>query len=140
MCLRTKGIPESTTIFSVEAAGQVYNQTNRFVYLGGGHQPQRRPVHRGRAAHTQRIVQLREVHPRTVQLTECFPQARNPNAKIQRTRDIALRLRNVEPTRVPLRHAAPSPSQLPDSLHRLAKEQSHRPPYFLSRHPTEDGK
>ena len=26
---------ESTSIFSVEAAGQVYNQTNEFVYLGG---------------------------------------------------------------------------------------------------------
>ena len=35
MCLRAKGILESTTIFSVEAAGQVYNQTNEFVYLGG---------------------------------------------------------------------------------------------------------
>ena len=28
-------MPESTAIFSVEAAGQVYNQTNEFVYLGG---------------------------------------------------------------------------------------------------------
>ena len=35
MCLRTKGVPESTAIFNVEAAGQVYNQTNEFVYLGG---------------------------------------------------------------------------------------------------------
>ena len=35
MCLRAKGMPESTTTFSVEAAGQVYNQTNEFVYLGG---------------------------------------------------------------------------------------------------------
>ena len=35
MCLRAKGMPESTGIFSVEAAGQVYNQTNEFVYLGG---------------------------------------------------------------------------------------------------------
>ena len=26
---------ESTAIFSVEAAGQMYNQTNEFVYLGG---------------------------------------------------------------------------------------------------------
>ena len=34
MCLRSKGIPESTAIFSVETAGQVYNQTNEFVYLG----------------------------------------------------------------------------------------------------------
>ena len=35
VCLRTKGMPESTTTFSVEAAGQVYNQTNEFVYLEG---------------------------------------------------------------------------------------------------------
>ena len=34
MCLR-KGMPESTVTFSVEAAGQVYNNTNDFVYLGG---------------------------------------------------------------------------------------------------------
>ena len=33
MCLRAKGMPESTAIFSVEAAGQVYNQTYEFVYL-----------------------------------------------------------------------------------------------------------
>ena len=35
MCLRAKGITESTVTFSVEAAGQVYSQTNEFVYLGG---------------------------------------------------------------------------------------------------------
>ena len=35
MYLRGKGMPESTATFSVEAAGQVYNQTNEFVYLGG---------------------------------------------------------------------------------------------------------
>ena len=35
MCLRAKGMPEAATIFSAEAAGQVYNQTNEFVYLGG---------------------------------------------------------------------------------------------------------
>ena len=35
MCLRAKGMPESTAIFSLEAAGRVYNQTNEFVYLGG---------------------------------------------------------------------------------------------------------
>ena len=35
MCLRAKGISESTATFSVEAAGQVYNQTNEYVYLGG---------------------------------------------------------------------------------------------------------
>ena len=35
MCLRAKGMPEPTAIFSVEATGQVCNQTNEFVYLGG---------------------------------------------------------------------------------------------------------
>ena len=35
MYLCAKGMPESTATFSVEAADQVYNQTNEFVYLGG---------------------------------------------------------------------------------------------------------
>ena len=35
MCLRAKGMPESIATFSVEAAGQVYNQTNEFACLGG---------------------------------------------------------------------------------------------------------
>ena len=35
MYLRAKGMPEPTAIFNVEAAGQVYNQTNEFVYLLG---------------------------------------------------------------------------------------------------------
>ena len=34
VCLRAKGIPEYTVIFSVKAAGQVYNQTNEFVHIG----------------------------------------------------------------------------------------------------------
>ena len=34
MRLRTKGMPEPAAIFSVEAAGQVYNQTNGFDPLG----------------------------------------------------------------------------------------------------------
>ena len=34
MYLRAKGMPESIAILSVEAEGQVYNQTNEFVYLG----------------------------------------------------------------------------------------------------------
>ena len=32
MCSTTKGMPESTVIFSLEAARQVYNQTNNFVH------------------------------------------------------------------------------------------------------------
>ena len=35
MCLRTRGIPDATTTFSVEAAGHVYKQAHDFVYIGG---------------------------------------------------------------------------------------------------------
>ena len=35
MCLSTKGMTESTAIPSLGAVGQVYSQTNEFVYLGG---------------------------------------------------------------------------------------------------------
>ena len=34
MCLRSRGMPESITIFSVQAVGRIYNQTNGFLYLG----------------------------------------------------------------------------------------------------------
>ena len=46
-------------------------------------------------------------------------RAQNPNAESRGTRDNAGRLRPLEPTRVPLRHAPPSPPQLPDWLHRF---------------------
>ena len=75
------------------------------------------------------MMQLLEVHPRTVRPTERSPRAQNPDAKSRGTRNNAVRLRHVEPARVPLRHAAPSLPQLPDSLHPLAKEKSHRPSY-----------
>ena len=35
MRLRAKGVRKSTVTFSVEAADQVHNQTNEFVYLKG---------------------------------------------------------------------------------------------------------
>ena len=103
-------------------------------------QPRCRDVHGGQPAHTQRMVQLPEVHPRTVQPTERSPRAQNPDAKGQGTRDTAVQLRHVEPATVLLRHATPYPPHLPGSLHRLAKEQSHRSPDFLSEHPYQDGK
>ena len=37
MCSRTKGMSEPTAIFSVYAAGQVYNQANEFVYGNVNH-------------------------------------------------------------------------------------------------------
>ena len=118
----TKRMLESTATFGVEAAGQVYNQTNEFVYLGGNvnHNNGDLSIEVNRR---KRMVQLPEVHPRTV-----------------RPRDNTVRLHHVEPARVPLRHATPSPPQLPDSLHRLAKEQSRRPPDFLYGHAYQDGK
>ena len=85
------------------------------------------------------MVQLPEVHPR-LRPTKRSPRAQNPDAKSRGTRDNAVRLRHVEAARVPLRHAVPSPPQLPDSLHRLAKQQSRRPPKFLSGHAYQDGK
>ena len=36
MCLRTKGMSEITPIFSVQPAGQVYNQMNESSYTCGG--------------------------------------------------------------------------------------------------------
>ena len=128
MCLRAKGMPKSTATFSVEAAGQMYNQTNEFVY------------HRGQPARTQRLVQLPEVHPRTVRSTERPPRAQNPDAKSRGTRNNSVRLRHVEPARVPLRHAAPSPPQVLESLHRFAKAQSRRPPGSLAGHASQDEK
>ena len=142
MCLRTTKVPESTTTFSVKTVGQVYNQTNEFVYLGGSvnHNNADLSTERSRPAHTRHVAQLPEVHPRTIRPTERSPRAQNPDAKSRGTRDNDVRLRHVEPTCVPLRHAAPSPPQFPDTLHRLAKKQSRRPPDFLSGHAHQDGK
>ena len=67
------------------------------------------------------------------------PRAQNPDVQSRGTGDNSVRLRHVEPARMPLQHAVPSPPQLPDSLHRLAKEQSRWRPDFLSGHVDEDG-
>ena len=62
------------------------------------------------------------------------------DAKSRGTRDNAVRLRHVKPACVPLRHAAPSPPQVLDSLHGLVKAQARRPLDFLSGHAYQDGK
>ena len=73
-------------------------QPNEQICISRGErQTQYRPVNRGRPAHTQRMVQLPEVHPRTVRPTERPPRAQNPDAKSRGTRDNAVRLRHVEP-------------------------------------------
>ena len=58
------------------------------------------------------------------------PRAQDPDAKSRGIRDNTIQLRHVEPTRVALRHAAPSPSRLPDSSHRLAKNKRTDHPIF----------
>ena len=75
MCLHAKGMPESTATFSVEAAGQVYNnQTNEFVYLGGNvNHNADLSVKVDRRVRNACMVQLPEVHPQTVRPTECSP-------------------------------------------------------------------
>ena len=125
-----------------KASAELAQGLHRDVFLvpRGKRQPQCQPVHRGRPAHTQRMVQLPEVHPRTVRPTERSPRAQNPDAKSRGIRDKVVRLRHVEPTRVPLQHAAPSSPQVLDSLHLLAKAQSRRPPDLLSGHSYQDGK
>ena len=140
MCLRAKGMPESTATFNIEAAGQVYNQTNEFVYLGGNvNQNADLSIEVDRRVRNA-WCSFRKYTPRTVRPTERSPRAQNPDAKSRGTRDNAVGLRDVEPARVPLRHAAPSPPQVLDSLHRLAKAQSRQPPDFLSGHASQDGK
>ena len=133
-------IHTSTSLIQRRGSGPGVQPDERVCIPRGKRQPQCRPVHRGRPAHTQRMVQLPEVHPRTLRPTERSPRAQNPNAKSRGTRDNAVRLRHVEPARVPLRHDAPSPPKVLDSLHQLAKAQSRRLPGFLSRHASQDGR
>ena len=135
MCLRAKGMPESTAAFSVEAAGQVYNQTNEFVYLGGN-------VNHSADLSIEVDRRIRNAWRSFRKYTlELYDRPSAPlDAMSRGTRDNDVRLRHVGPPRVPLRHATPSPPQVLDSLHRLAKAQSRGSPNFLSGHACQDGK
>ena len=139
MCLRAKGMPDSTATFSVEATGQVYNQTNEFVYLEGNvtyiADLSIEVDRRIRDAWCSFRKYTLELYDR-----QCSPRAQTPDAKSRSTRDNVVWLCHVEPAHVPLRHAALSPPQVLDSPHRLAKAQSHRPPDFLSEHAYQDGR
>ena len=139
MCLRAKGIPESTATFSVEAAGQVYNQTNEFVYPGGNvnHNADLSiEVDGAYATHGAASGSTSS----NCTTDRALPSSSKSGCSEPRYSDNAVRLRHVEPARVPLRHAAPSPPQVLDSLHRLAKAQSRPPPDFLSGYAYQDGK
>ena len=100
MCLRMKGLPESTVTFSLEAAEQVYNQTNEFVYLGGNVNCNADLFVEVNPCIHEYMVQLPKVHPRTVRPTERSCRAQHPDAQSRGTRDNAVRLRHVEPARV----------------------------------------
>ena len=118
ICLPVKGMLESTAMFSVEASGQVYNQTNKFVSLGGkvNHNVDlsieiKRRIRNAWYSFRKYTLGLYN-RPNA-------PRAQNSDATSRVTLGNAVRLRYVEPARVSLRHAAPSPSQLPDLLQHL---------------------
>ena len=87
MCLRAKGMPESTAI-QRRGSGSGVQPDKRVCIPRGKRQRQCRPVYRGRPAHTQRMMQLPEVHPRTVRPTERSPRAQNTDAKSRGPRDM----------------------------------------------------
>ena len=128
ICLRMKGMPELIAIFSVEAAGQVYNQTNEFVNVGGN-------VNHSADLSIEVNRRIRNAwcsfRKYTLELYD------RPSAPLE----LEIRmLRAKVPETMLYGYVTWSPPQLPDSLHWLAKEQSCRPPYFLSGHAYQDGK
>ena len=88
MCLRAKGMPESTATFNVEAAAQVYNQANEFVYLGGS-------VNHNADLSIEVDRRIRNAwcsfRKYTLELYDrpSAPRAQNPDAKSRSTRDNA---------------------------------------------------
>ena len=106
--IRAKGMPESAAVFSVEAAGQVYKQTNE-LYLGGdvNHNA-------GLSIEVDRRIRNAWCSFRKYTL-ELYDRPSAPlELKIRMLRAEALEtmlyeLRHVEPARVSLRHPAPSP-------------------------------
>ena len=115
MCLRSKGVLESTATFSVEAAGQVYNQTNEFVNLRGNDNhnadlfiENNRRICNAWCSFRKYTLELYDRPSAPLEL-----KIRMLRADVLETIN-AVRLRHVESTRVPLRHATPSPPQLLD--------------------------
>ena len=125
ICLRTRGIPDAATTFSVEAASQVYKQTYDFVYLGGNvnHDADLsievdRCIRNAWCSFRKYSLELYDRPSVPLELKI------DPDAISRSYRVDAVRLRHMEPTLVPLRYPATSPPQLPDPLHQMAK---HKP-------------
>ena len=135
--LRAKGMPESNTIISVQAAGQVCNQTNEFVYLGGN-------IDHNADLSIEVDRRIRNAwcsfRKYTLELYD------RPSAPLE----LKIRMLRAEVLKTMLYgcvtwspracHYTPSPPQVLGSLHRLAKARTRRPPDFLSGHAYQDGK
>ena len=129
MCLRAKGMPESTATFSVEAAGQVYNQTNELVYLGGN-------VNQNADLSIEVDRGIRNAWWSFRKYTlELYDQPRAPL-------ELKTRMLRAEVLETMLYGCVTwSPRACHyDSLHRLAKAQLRRLQDFLSGHASQDGK
>ena len=115
ICLCTRGMLEPTAIFSVEAVGHVYNQTNEFVYLSGG-MSNTMPTcpSRSTGAYATHGA-TSEVYPRTVRPTVPTPRAQNTDAKRRGTRDKAVRAasRGVHARATTTRCAEPTKASSP---------------------------
>ena len=135
MFLRAKGMPESTAIFSVEAAGQVYNQTNEFVSLGGN-------VNHNANLSMEVDRRIRNAwcsfRRYTLKLYDRPSAPLELKIRILRAEVLETMLYGCVTWSLPLRHIAPSPPKVLDLLHWLAKSQSRRPPDFLSGHAYQD--
>ena len=121
MCLRTRGIPDVATTFSVEKAGQVYKQAHDFVYLGRNVNPDAdlsievgRRIRNTWCSFRKYSLELYDRPSAPLELNIRM-------IKAEFSRVDAVQLRYMELTLVPLRCAATSPPQLLDPLHRMAK-------------------
>ena len=139
-------MPEPAAIFSVESAGQVYNQTNEFVYFGWNVNHKNNntdlSVHRGRPAYTQRrMAQLPEVNLELYDRTSALLELniiRMLRAEARLCCSAASRGARARATNN-MTHCAESSTA---SWLALAREKLHRPPgCVLSGHTYyEDGK
>ena len=152
MCLRAKGMPESTATFSVEAAGQVYNQTSEFVYLEGNVNYNvdlsievDRRIRNAWCSFRKFTLELYDRPSAPLELKIWMLRAEVLETMLYGCvtwspcachYDTLHRLAKATTTRC----VTWSPPEVLDSLHRLAKAQSRRPPDFLSGHAYQDEK
>ena len=96
-CLHTKGMSESTAAYSVQGASQFYSQTNEFLYLGGN---VNRRTRSGWCSFRKCTLELYDRPSAPLEI----------KTRMRRAEALETTLRHVEPARVPIGDAAPSPS------------------------------